>query len=100
MNEKTTSRMQLTARIVFRRSAGSYSRTRAVSSSTFAMSTLLFHVPDDEDETELAHRDHEPDDHVEQEDDEPRARLADQGHDRHDDHEEKGFVVLLLYVED
>src|SRR5207247_5196656 len=53
-------------------------------------SALLFHVPDDEDETELAHRDHEADDHVQQEEDEPRARLADERHDGHDYHEEQG----------
>src|SRR6266540_3168530 len=90
MNEKTTSRMPLTARIVFRRSFCSYSRTRAFSSSRFGMSGLLFHVPDDEDETELAHRNHEPDDNVQEEDDEARTRLADEGHDRHDHYEEQG----------
>src|SRR6266545_7874270 len=85
-----TSRTELMAMITWRRSDFSYSRTRAFSSSTFAMSALLFHVPDDEDETELAHRDHEADDHVQQEEDEPRARLADERHDGHDHHEEQG----------
>src|SRR5256712_12499613 len=64
-------------------------RSRAFLSSTLVISALLFHVPDDEDEPELAHRDHERDDHVQQEDDESGPRLADQGHDRHDHDEEQ-----------
>src|SRR5213594_4433632 len=72
-----------------RRSPFSVRRSRAFSSSTLVISALLFHVPDDEDEPELAHRDHERDDHVQEEDDESGPRLADQGHDRHDHYEEQ-----------
>src|SRR2546425_4918704 len=48
------------------RSDFSESRTRAFSSSTFVISALLFHVPDDEDEAKLAHGDHEADDDVQE----------------------------------
>src|SRR3990170_283532 len=71
------------------RSAFWYSRTRAFSSSGRAMSALLLHVPDHEDESELAQRDHEPHDDVEERDDEPGTRLANQRHDRHDHDEEE-----------
>src|SRR5437899_11120049 len=74
---------------LLRRSPFSVRRSRAFSSSTFVISALLFHVPDDEDEPELAHRDHEGDDHVQKEDDESGPRLADQRHDRNAHDEEK-----------
>src|SRR5712692_10289129 len=89
MNPKRTNRADPMPMTPLRRSPFSVRRSRAFSSSTFVISALLFHVPDDEDEPELAHRDHEGDDHVQQEDDEAGPRLADQRHDRHDHDEEK-----------
>src|SRR5467141_1989469 len=88
-NPKRTSRADPMPMTLLRRSPFSVRRSRAFSSSTFVISALLFHVPDDEDEPELAHRDHERDNYVQQEDDESGPRLADQGHDRHDHDEEK-----------
>src|SRR5207245_357247 len=88
-NPKRTSRADPMPMTLLRRSPFSVRRSRAFSSSTFVISALLFHVPDDEDEPELAHRDHEGDDHVQKEDDESGPGLADQRHDRHDHNEEK-----------
>src|SRR5256886_7127512 len=89
MNPKRTSRADPMPMALLRRSPFSVRRSRAFSSSTLVISALLFHVPDDEDEPELAHRDHERDDYVQEEDDESGPRLADQGHDRHDHDEEQ-----------
>src|SRR5712691_3430960 len=89
MNPNKTNRAVPMPMRDLRRSPVSVRRSRAFSSSTLVISALLFHVPDDEDEPELAHRDHERDDHVQQEDDEAGPRLADQRHDRHDHDEEK-----------
>src|SRR5438128_8620910 len=88
-NPKRTNRADAAPMTLLRRSPFSVRRSRAFSSSTFVISALLFHVPDDEDEPELAHRDHEGDDHVQKEDDESGPRLADQRHDRHDHDVEK-----------
>src|SRR5437899_12846979 len=75
-NPKRTSRADPMPMTLLRRSPFSVRRSRAFSSSTFVISALLFHVPDDEDEPELAHRDHERDDHVKQEEHESGSRLA------------------------
>src|SRR3989454_2030860 len=88
-NPKSTNRADPMPTTLLRRSPFSVRLSRAFSSSTFVISALLFHVPNDEDEPELAHRDHERDDHVQEEDDESGPRLADQRHDRHDHDEEK-----------
>src|SRR5438309_8933042 len=88
-NPKRTSRADPMPMTLLRRSPFSVRRSRAFSSLTFVISALLFHVPDDEDEPELAHRDHERDDYVQEEDDESGPRLADQRHDRHDHDEEQ-----------
>src|SRR2546425_1451205 len=88
-NPKRTSRADPMPMTLLRRSPFSVPRSRAFSSSTFVISALLFHVPDDEDEPELAHRDHQRDDHVQQEGDESGSRLADQGHKCPDHDEEK-----------
>src|SRR5713101_1595389 len=90
MNPKRTNRADPRPMTPLRRSPFSVRRRRAFSSSTLVMSALLFHVPDDEDEPELAHRDHERDDDIQEEDDEAGTALADQGHDRHDHDEEQG----------
>src|SRR3990172_6476708 len=90
MNPKRARRVTLVARRRFFRSAFEDRRTRAFSRSSRTMSGLLFHVPDDEDEPELAHRDHEADNDVQQHHDEARAGLADEGHDCHDDDQEQG----------
>src|SRR5712691_2009897 len=90
MNPKRTNRAVPMPMTDLRRSPFWVRRSRAFSSSTLVISALLFHVPDDEDEPELAHRDHERDDHVQQEDDESGPCLANQGHDRHDHDKEQG----------
>src|SRR2546421_11272903 len=89
MITKRTNRAVPMPMTLLRRSPFSVRRGRAFSSSTFVISALLFHVPDDEDEPELAHRDHERDDYVQEEGDESGSRLSDQGHDCHDHDEEK-----------
>src|SRR5438445_2740219 len=89
MNPKRTNRADPAPMTLLRRSPFSVRRRRAFSSSTFAISALLFHVPDHEYEPELAHRDHECHDDVQEEDDEPGTRLADQRHDGHDDDQEQ-----------
>src|SRR6267143_1247560 len=89
MNPTRTMRTAPAATTAFLRSAFSYRRTRAFWSSSFGISDLLFHVPDDEDEAELAQWDNEADHDVQEGDDKPGRALADQGHDRHDDHEEE-----------
>src|SRR5437899_6975636 len=88
-NAKRANRADPMPMTLLRRSPFSVRRSRAFSSSRFVISALLFHVPDDEDESELAHRDHERDDDVQKEDDESGPRLADQSHDRHDHDQEK-----------
>src|SRR2546428_5992099 len=77
-NAKRANRADPMPMTLLRRSPFSVRRSRAFSSSRFVISALLFHVPDDEDESELAHRDHERDDDVQKEDDESGPRLADQ----------------------
>src|SRR6266567_30600 len=77
MNPKRRNRVDPTATMALRRSPLSDRRRRAFSSATLVISGLLFHVPDHEDEAELAHWDHEPDDDVQQLEDEAGARLAD-----------------------
>src|SRR2546422_11606781 len=77
MNPKRTNRAVPMPMTDLRRSPFSVRRSRAFSSSTLVISALLFHVPDDEDETALAHRDHERNHHVRQEDDQSGTRLAD-----------------------
>src|SRR5439155_1637103 len=92
MNPKRTNRADPRPMTLLRRSPLSLRRRRAFSSSTFAISALLFHVPDHEDEPELTHWDHQPHDDVEQRNNEPGACriLANEGHDRHDHDEEQG----------
>src|SRR3989337_1538226 len=91
MKPKRSRRTVLTARRTLLRSAFSYSLTRAFSSSGRTISSLLLHVPDHEDETELAQGDHEAHDDVQEHEDEVGpAPLADEGHDRHDHDEEQG----------
>src|SRR2546428_3227874 len=68
-NPKRTSRADPMPMTLLRRSPFSVRPSRAFSSSTFVISTLPFHVPDHEDETEPAHRDHEPDPYVQPADD-------------------------------
>src|SRR5574340_450289 len=80
MNPKITSSAMLTPNTIRERSAFSYSRIRACSRSSRVMSSLLLHVPDHEDESELAQRDHERHDDVEQLQDEAGPALADQRH--------------------
>src|SRR2546430_2786026 len=89
MNPKRTNRAVPMPMTDLRRSPFSVRRSRAFSSSTLVISALLFHVPDDEDEPELAPPDHERDDHLQQEDDESGPRLSDQGHDPHAHDEEQ-----------
>src|SRR3990172_8126080 len=89
MNAKSERRTELTARIDLFRSFFSYRRRRAFWRSSRGMSALLFHVPDDEDEPELAQRDHQRHDDVQERQDERRTRLADERHDRHDHDEEQ-----------
>src|SRR5205823_12510210 len=89
-NPNNNMRTTLVATITFCRSAFSNIRVRALSSSGFGISALLFHVPDDEDETELAHGNHEAYDNVQEREDETRSALADERHDRHDHDQEKG----------
>src|SRR2546426_938658 len=67
-NPKRTNRADATPMTLLRRSPFSVRRSRAFSSSTFVISTLLFHVPGDENEPGLAHRDHEGEDHLQKED--------------------------------
>src|SRR6267378_6064215 len=86
---KRTSKAMLIPRIVRRESPCSVRRSRAFCNSTFAISALLLHIPNHEDESELTHGDHEGHDDVEQSHDEAGSRLADERHDRHDDDEEE-----------
>src|SRR3989449_10275654 len=83
-NPKRTSRADPMPMTLLRRAPFSGRPSRAFSSSTFVISALLFHVPDDEDEPELAHLDHERDDYEQKEGDESGARLVQQSRDRHD----------------
>src|SRR5712691_13451447 len=87
---KRTSKTMLIPRIVRRESPCSVRRSRAFCNSTFAISALLLHIPNHEDESELTHGDHEAHDDVEQRHDEAGSRLADERHDRHDDDQEEG----------
>src|SRR2546421_3794036 len=77
MNPKRTNRAVPMPMTDLRRSPFSVRRGRAFSSSTLVISAPLFHVPDYEDETELAHWDHERADHVQQEEDGSRTPPAD-----------------------
>src|SRR2546425_12857658 len=65
-NPRSRNRADPTPMTVLRRSPFSDRRRRAFSSSTLVISPLLFHVPDHENEAELDHRDHQPDDDVQQ----------------------------------
>src|SRR5713226_52154 len=78
MNPMRTMTTVPAATTAFLRSAFSYRRTRAFWSSSFGISDLLLHVPDDEDEAELAQGDHQADHDVQEGDDEAGRALADQ----------------------
>src|SRR2546427_13182471 len=69
MNPKRTNRAVPRPMTDLRRSPFSVRRGRGFSSSALGFSALLFHVPNDEDEPELAHPDHECDGHLHLEDD-------------------------------
>src|SRR2546422_6312494 len=89
MKPKRANKLPPNAMMKGLRSAFWQSRTRAFSSSTFVISAaLLFHVPYDEDETELAQGNHEADDDIEEQENRAGRTLADEGHDRHDDDQE------------
>src|SRR5438094_9761408 len=92
MNPKRTNRAVPMPMTDLRRSPFSVRRSRAFSSSTLVISALQFHVQADEDEPELAHRDHERDDYVQEEYDESGPRLAAQDQDRnsHDEQLREG----------
>src|SRR2546428_13482301 len=79
MNPKRTNRAVPMPMTDLRRAPFSVRRGRGFSSSALGISALLFHVPDDEDETELAHRGHECADHVKKGGDESGPRLSSQG---------------------
>src|SRR2546426_12092734 len=76
MNPKRTNRADPMPTTLLRRSPFSVRLSRAFSSSTFVISALLFHVPNDEDEPEPAHPGHERGGHVTEEDDETGTRVA------------------------
>src|SRR5437899_13045177 len=86
MNPRRRNRADPIPTTLLRRSPFSDRPRRAFSSSTSVISPLLFHVPDHEDEAELAHPAHQSDDDVQQHDDEPGARLAAKGQACHTDH--------------
>src|SRR2546428_10405021 len=57
-NAKRANRADPMPMTLLRRAPFSVRRRRALSSASFVISAPLFHVPDDEDESELAHLDH------------------------------------------
>src|SRR2546422_7275845 len=79
MNPRRRNRADPIPTTLLRRSPFSDRRRRAFSSSTLVISRLLFHVPDHEDEAELAHRDRKSSNDERQNDAEAGTGLADQG---------------------
>src|SRR3989454_11297430 len=79
MNPRRRNRADPIPTTLLRRSPFSDRRRRAFSSSTFVISRLLFHDPNPEDEAQLAHRDHQSDDHAPQHVDEAGPGPAGKG---------------------